>query len=209
MDDSTGREDEKVVEQAREQGRREELERQREQELAMEKGRRMGLEEERERQKRKGGGGSGVKIAALFIALLIIIAIIAYMTLSVSVTAVSPGGPLPYMTMYGVSFPEGQAITVGDSAITVLSYQNELISDIDGDREKLVIGEGRVTGERRAVITTFGSVRLMDSDFLMNLTYKGERDNRAYFDMAVYTSRQVPDILLRLLLPREIDARPI
>lgn len=209
LDDSTSREDEQAKELAMEQGRREEQERQRERELAMEKGRKLGQEEERKREQQKGRGGSGLKIAILAVILVVIIAFIAYMTLSVSVTNVSPGGPLPFMTMYGVSFPEGQPISIGNTQITVLSYGNELISDIDGDREKLVIGEGRVTNERRAVITTLGSVRLTDTDFLMNLTYKGERDNRAYFDMAVYTSRQVPDVLLRLLLPREIDARPI
>jgi hypothetical protein len=49
----------------------------------------------------------------------------------------------------------------------------------------------------------------MDTNFQINLKYKGERDNRAYFDMAVHTSKQVPDILLRQLLPNEIDARPV
>jgi hypothetical protein len=49
----------------------------------------------------------------------------------------------------------------------------------------------------------------MDTNFKINLKYKGERDNRAYFDMAVHTSKQVPDMLLKQLLPAEIDARPI
>jgi len=91
----------------------------------------------------------------------------------------------------------------------VLSYQNELISDIDGNRQKLVVGEDRVISERRAVITTLGIITLMDTNFQINLKYKGDRDNRAYFDMAVQTSRQVPDLLLRKLLPPGIDARPI
>ena len=47
----------------------------------------------------------------------------------------------------------------------------------------------------------------MDVNYKITLTYKGERDNRAYFDMAVLTSKQVPDILLKRLLPPEIDAR--
>jgi len=206
MDDTTSRDEEKARELGREQGQKEERERQKEREQAMEKGRRMGQEEERQKKKRRGGG---IRIALLILILLIVIVAVAYLTLSVSVTNVAPGGALPFTTTYGVSFPEGQAIKVGGSQITVLSYNNELISDIDGDREKLVIGEGRVTGQKQAVITTFGSVTVMDTDFLMNLTYKGERDNRAYFDMAVITSRQVPDVLIRLLLPREIDARPI
>jgi hypothetical protein len=41
------------------------------------------------------------------------------------------------------------------------------------------------------------------------MKYKIEQDNRTYFDRAVHTSRQVPDVLLKQLLPSEIDARPI
>jgi len=191
MDDLTSRDDEKA------------------RELATEKGRKEGREEERAREKRKGGLGTGIKIVIYLIVLAIIAAVAAFLTLSVSVTNVSPGNSFPFTTMYGVSFPEGQTITIGNTHISVLSYQNEIISDIDGDRQKLVVGEERVISERRAVITTLGAITLMDSNFQINLKYKGDRDNRAYFDMAVHTSRQVPDMLLRQLLPPEIDARPI
>ena len=191
MDDLTSRDDEKA------------------RELATEKGRKEGREEERAREKRKGGLGTGIKIVIYLIVLAIIVAVAAFLTLSVSVTNVSPGNSFPFTTMYGVSFPEGQTITIGNTHISVLSYQNEIISDIDGDRQKLVVGEERVISERRAVITTLGAITLMDSNFQINLKYKGDRDNRAYFDMAVHTSRQVPDMLLRQLLPPEIDARPI
>jgi len=127
----------------------------------------------------------------------------------VIVTNVTPGDALPFTTNYGVSFPEGQTITIGNTHINVLTYQNEIISDIDGDRQKLVVGEDRIIAERRAVITTLGAITLMDTNFKIDLKYKGERDNRAYFDMAVHTSKQVPDMLLKQLLPPEIDARPI
>jgi ferric-dicitrate binding protein FerR (iron transport regulator) len=112
-------------------------------------------------------------------------------------------------TNYAVTFPEGQSIAIGNSHMTVLSYQNELISDIDGDRQKLVAGEDRVISERRAMITTFGAIKLMDTNFQINLKYKGNRDNLAYFDMAIHTSQQVPDVLLRQLLPAEIHAQPM
>src|SRR5665647_36917 len=108
-----------------------------------------------------------------------------------------------------MGFRSPKARHVGNTHINVLSYQNELISDIDGDRQKLVVGEDRIIAERRAVITTLGAITLLDTNFKIDLKYKGERDNRAYFDMAVHTSRQVPDILLKQLLPAEIDARPI
>jgi hypothetical protein len=204
MEDISSRDEEK----AREKGRKEEQDRQRERDQATEKGRKQGLEEERARTKQKGGGG-GLKIVIYLIVLAIIVVVVAFLTLSVSVTNVTPGNALPFTTNYGVSFPEGQAITIGNTHINVLTYQNELISDIDGDRQKLVVGEDRVISERRAVIATLGAITLMDTNFKINLKYNGERDNRAYFDMAVHTSKQVPDILLKQLLPPEIDARPI
>ena len=220
-------EDEKAREVAREMGRIEEHDRhreldlaaekarkdeqalQRERELATEKGRRQGLEEERTREKGKGGFGTGMKVAISLIVLGIILLVVAFLSLSVSVTNVTPGNSLPFTTTYGVSFPEGQTVTVGNVHINVLSYQNELISDIDGDRQKLVIGENRVVRERRAVITTLGAITLIDTVFEIDLKYNGERDNRAFFDMAIHTSRQVPDVLLRNLIPPEMDARPI
>jgi hypothetical protein len=159
--------------------------------------------------KSKGGLGTAVKVIVGIIILIIIIAAVAILTMNVTVMTATPGVSMPFTTNYGVSFPEGQQITVGNTHISVLSYQNELISDIDGDRQKLVYGEDRIISERRAVITTLGAVPLIDTHFQIDLKYKGERDNRAYFDMAVHTSGQVPDILLRHLLPDAIDARPI
>jgi hypothetical protein len=231
MDDLTSRDDEQKQEIAREKarleeqrlqqerekaaekGRQDEQKLQRERELATEKGRKQGLEEEREREKArekpKSSGGSGLKILLYLIVLAVIAVVIAILTLSVAVTDVTGSTALPFTTNYAVTFPEGQSIAIGSSHISVLSYQNELISDIDGDRQKLVIGESRIIRERRAVITTFGVIRLMDTNFQIDLKYKGDRDNLAYFDMAVHTSQQVPDVLLRQLLPAEIHATPI
>ena len=214
MDDITSRDEEKV--QKEEQIRKEEQNRQQDaqktRDQATEKGRKQGLEEERAREKareKQKGMGTGVKVILSLIVLAIIVVIAAYATLSVSVMDVTAGSAFPFTSNYGVTFPEGQTITIGTSHIIVLSFQNEIISDIDGDRQKLVVGEDRVISERHAVITTLGVIKLLDTNFKINLKYKGNRDNVAYFDMAVLTSQQVPDILLRQLLPAEINAQPI
>jgi hypothetical protein len=241
MDTLTSRDDEKRLLQAREQGRMEEQNLQRERELAMEQGRKQGLDEERSREniraneqanaqananaaqananaaqananareKSTEGWGMGVKIIASLAILAIIVAVVGLLTLSVSVMTPSTNYALPFTTNYAVTFPEGQAIAIGSSQMTVLSYQNELISDIDGDRQKLVVGEDRVISQRRALITTFGVVKLMDTNFQINLKYKGNRDNLAYFDMSIHTSQQVSDMLLNRLLPAEIHAQPM
>jgi F0F1-type ATP synthase assembly protein I len=209
MDDISSRDDEKSRELAKEKGRQEEQGMQRQRELATEKGRKQGQEQEREREKGKSGKSTGMKIVLSIVAVVIVIVVAAILTLSVNVSTVIPGNPMPFTTNYGVSFPEGQTVTVGNVHIVVLSYQNELNSDIDGARQKLVVGEDRVISERRAVITTLGFITLVDTFFQINLKYDGDRDNRAYFDMAVHTSKQIPDILLNRLIPAEMDARPI
>lgn len=211
MEDITTRDEEKARELARERERAQEEERKRQEEIerAKEEARKQAIEQEKARETERGGKGTGIKYALYLVVLLFIIALVAWLSLNVNVSKVEPGLSLPFTTNYGVSFPEGQQITIGNTRITVLSYQNELISDIDGEREKLVIGEDRIISERRAVITTLGALTLMDTHFKIHLKYKGERDKRAYFDMAVHTSRQVPDMLLKQLLPAEIDARPI
>jgi len=209
MDDIISKDDEKGRELARQKGRIEEQNNERDRVLATEKGRKQGLEEERAREKQKGGLGTGIKIAISLVVILIILAVVALLTLSVSVTNVTPGNTFPFTTNYGVTFVEGQPITIGNSHLTVMSYQNEIISDVDGNRQKLVVGEDRVIAERRAVITTLGVIPLIDTNFQVNLKYKGNRDNLAYFDMALKTSQQVPDLLLKKLLPAEINAQPI
>jgi len=205
MDDITSRDDEKAREQAAEKGRKEEQDRQKEREQATEKGRKQGLEQERARQKAKRGSGTGIIIALVVI--VIVFAAIAWFSMSETVTSVTPGTPLPFTTNYAVSFPEGQTTTLGNSRINVMWFENELITDIDGAKQKLVVGEERNISERRGIIKALGVITLMDTNYVINLKYKGERDGRAYFDMAVHTSKQVPDMLLKRMLPPEIDAR--
>lgn len=213
MDEIVSRDDEKGREVARQKGRIDEQEMQRVREQAVEKGREQGKQEERRRedakQPKQEGMGTGAKIAIGIVVLLVIAALLAVLTISVSVTNVSTNYALPYTTTYAVTFPEGQPISIGNSQMTVLSYDNELISDIDGDRQKLVVGEDRVINERRAIIKTFGVITLMDTNFQVNLKYKGNRDNLVYFDMAIQTSQQVPEMLLKRLLPGEIHATPM
>ena len=185
----------KELEREREKIRKEEQDKQKELELAQEKGRKKGLEEERNREKH--GLGTGIKIVIALIVLALIVGLAAFLTLNITITPVSQETSLPFTVNYAVSFPEGQTITIGNTHITVLSYQNQLISDIDGDRQNLVVGEDRVIPERRAVVKTLGVITLIDTNFKINLTYQGAENNRAYFNMKVQSSRQVPDLLLR------------
>lgn len=209
MDDIISRREESGLELAREKGRIDEKNQQREREQATEAGRRQGIGEERNREGQKEGLGTGIKIILGLAGLAIIVALLAFLTLSVSVTPASTQYALPFTTNYAVTFPEGQPVSIGNSQMTVLTFENEIISDIDGNKQKLVDGETRTIAERRAVITTFGVIKVLDTNFLINLKYKGNRDNLAYFDMSIQTSQQVPDMLLKQLLPAEIHAQPM
>ena len=132
MEDISTRDEEKAREQALEKGKEEERKRQEELERAKEDARKQAIQQERTRQKEKG---SSMKYLVYVIILAIVLVAVAWFSLNVTVTNVVPGNALPFTTNYGVSFPEGQTITVGNTHINVLSYQNELISDIDGDRQ--------------------------------------------------------------------------
>lgn len=122
MDDISTRDDEKARETALEQGREEERRRLAEIERAKEEARKDAIEQEKARQKEKNRSGSGLKYIVYILVLAIIVALVAWFSLNVTVTNVTPGNALPFRTNYGVSFPEGQTITVGNTHINVLTY---------------------------------------------------------------------------------------
>jgi hypothetical protein len=204
MDDLNSRDIEQAAEQGRKTGQADEKDKQRDLDQARNEGR----QQERSRKKREGLG-TGIKIVLGIVVLAIVLIAVALLTLSVTVTTDTSGLSLPFTSNYGVSFPDGQTTTIGNVQITTLSSGDLIITDIDGVKQNMIVGDVRQISERRAVITTLGAVTLVDTSFQIDLKYDGERESRADFDMAVHTSKQVPDYLLRLLLPNQIDARPI
>lgn len=155
-----------------------------------------------------GGMGTGTKILLGVLVLVLILLAAVILTLTVSTVNPEQGATQPYTTLYAVSFPEGEATSIGTTRIVVLSYQDEMVVDVDGDREKLVIGEERRLAERRARITVLG-IPIIETNFQITLKYKGVRTNRAYFDLTLQTQKQVPEFILKRLLPASIDARAV
>jgi len=219
MADPTTTDEMKVAEKAREKAQEEERQRQRELEMAKDRARKEGMEQEKAKEQARKEGqkegkstaekGSGLKVLVGVILLLIIICLAVLLTLNVTVSNPVTGVSMPFSSKYSVTFPIGQQVTIGNTHITVLTYQNELLSNIDGDQQKLVEGQDRLTSERRAVVTTLGVITLVDTNFQIDLQYQGQRDNLAYFNLIINTSKQVPDFLLRMLLPSSINASPI
>ena len=156
---------------------------------------------------REGGLSSRTKILAAVLVFIIVVIAAAILTISVTNTTADPGTSLPFGTQYRVTLPDGEPVTIGNTHIVVMSYENEMVTDVDGNREKLVVGEERVISPRHAQITVFG-IPVFNTDFQITLHYLGTNGKNADFDMTVKTSKQVPDFVLRLLIPSNMNAQP-
>jgi len=150
---------------------------------------------------------SGIKMVLLVVVLLAAVCAAAYLTLSIDITDPRQGVSYPYTTTYNVWFPDGEPVTIGNARMMSLSYDDELIFDVNGNREKLVVGEEKEIGSHEAIVKVFG-VTVIDTDFRMLLKYRGLSEGKANFYLTVQTSRQIPQFLVDRLLPKEIQAQP-
>jgi hypothetical protein len=153
------------------------------------------------------GWSTGTKALVGIIVLVLVIATLAVFTLTVAVLETRAGTEFPYTTNYRVTLPDGEPVTIGNSHILVTSYNNELIADVDGTREKLVVGQQRVISPRHAQVTVMG-IPVIDTDFQITLTYLGSTGSNANFDMSVKTSTQIPEFVVRRLIPPSMNAQP-
>lgn len=158
--------------------------------------------------KEKKGWGLGTKILLWLLAIVVVIAILAVLTISVAVLNTPTGTSYPYTTTYRVSLPDGEAVTVGNSRILVLTMGNEVDTSVDGSKERLAIGQERTISARYARISALG-IPFIDTDFQIVLKYIGPSGTNALFDMKIMTSRQVPEILIRRIIPPSMGAQPI
>jgi hypothetical protein len=158
--------------------------------------------------KDKKGWSTGTKILLGIVVAVVLVAIVAAITLTVAVLDTKAGTQFPYVTSYRVTLPDGEPVTIGNSRIVTMSYNNEMVADVDGTREKLVVGQERVISPRHAQVTVLG-IPLIDTDFQITLTYRGTDGKNTLFDMTVKTSRQIPEMVLSRLIPANMNARPL
>jgi hypothetical protein len=158
--------------------------------------------------KEKKGWGLGTRILLWLIAIVVIVAVLAFLTISVSVLDQPAGNSFPFTTSYRVSLPDGEPVTIGNSRIIVLTMGNEVDTSVDGSKERLAIGQERLISARYARISALG-IPIMDTDFQIVLKYIGPSGTNALFDMRIMTSRQVPEILIRNIIPPGMGAQPI
>jgi hypothetical protein len=153
------------------------------------------------------GWSTGTKALVGIVVLVIVVAMLAVFTLTIAVIDTKTGTEFPYTTTYHVTLPDGQPVTIGNSHILVTSYNNELIADVDGTKEKLVVGQERVISPRHAQVTVVG-VPVIDTDFQITLIYRGSTGDTANFDMTVRTSKQMPEYVISRLIPPSMNAQP-
>ncbi|MDP3565170.1 MAG: hypothetical protein Q8R70_11845 [Methanoregula sp.] len=154
------------------------------------------------------GWGLGTKILLGILGLIAVIAVIAVVTLTVAVVESQTGTSFPYITTYRVSLPDGEPVTIGSTRILALTMPDGVDVAVDGNKEKLTVGQERIINPRYARISALG-VPLMDTDFQITLRYLGASGNNALFDMTVRTSKQVPEMVVRKLLPPSMNAQPV
>jgi hypothetical protein len=159
-------------------------------------------------QPEKQGWSLGTKILLWIIAIVVVISLIAVVTLTVAVIDSPTGTSFPFTTSYRVSLPDSEPVTIGNSRIIVLTMGNEVDTSVDGSKERLAIGQERTISARYARITALG-MPIIDTDFQIVLKYIGPSGNNALFDMKVMTSRQVPEILIRRIIPANMNAQPV
>jgi hypothetical protein len=159
-------------------------------------------------QKERMGWSTGTKVLVAAVAIIAIFAIVAVLTLTIAVLDSKAGTQFPYVTSYKVSLPDGDPVTIGNSRIVTMSYDNEMIADVDGTREKLVVGQERVISPRHAQVSVLG-LPLIDTDFQITLIYRGTDGKNTLFDMTIRTSKQIPELVLRQLIPAKMNAQPV
>jgi hypothetical protein len=140
-------------------------------------------------------------------ALIVLLLLAAYATISLEQSIPYAGATYPWTTTYDVLFPDGKQVYIGSTSLMALSYQDEVIIDVDGDREKMVIGEERLISERRAVIRALG-IPIADTNYQMYIKFLEVQDKNIKFYLTIKTSQQVPQFLIERILPSEIQARP-
>jgi hypothetical protein len=158
--------------------------------------------------KEKQGWSLGTRILLWLIAIVVIVGVIAVLTLTVAVIDTPTGTSFPYTTTYRVSLPDSEPISIGNSKIIVLTMGNEVDTSVDGVKERLAIGQERTISARYARISALG-MPVIDTDFQIVLKYIGSSGSNALFDMRVMTSRQVPEMLIRQIIPPRMGAQPI
>lgn len=169
--------------------------------------------EERMSAKKEDAKGSnsktGLKIAAVVVIILVVVAAAGFATLTIVADLPPASGALyPYTITYDVLIPEGQTFSVGGTPLIILSTGDQLLMKIGDKTEPFSIGQTKTITERTARVTTLW-IPVVETNYMVDATYRGMVGDRADFYLVVKTSRQIPAILIDRILPAGIMARPV
>ncbi|MDH7594157.1 MAG: hypothetical protein QHG99_07395 [Methanomicrobiales archaeon] len=146
-------------------------------------------------------------VLLVIFATFVLLFIVAYLSIRLEQSTPYAGATYPWTVTYEVLFPDGKQVYIGSTSIMALSYQDEIIIDVDGKRDKMVVGEERLISERRAVIKALG-IPIADTNYQMYVRFLGRQEKNIRFYLTIKTSQQVNQFLIDRILPGEIQAKP-
>lgn len=152
-------------------------------------------------------GNIKVKIGIVLALILIIAAAGAY-TFNVDATLPATGMNYPYTTTYDVLFPDGEKIEVAGTTLIALTDGNEVFLKVADENRKMLVGETETITSRRVVAKIFG-VSIIDTNYRIDAEYRGLVGDLLDFYLIVQTEKQVPQFIINMLMPEEINARPV
>ncbi len=150
----------------------------------------------------------------LFIVLLLLVVVAGagIATFKMDPTLPATGSSFPYVTTYDVLFPQGQSVNFAGTYITAAGTGNKVIVTAGGGQgTEMGIGETRTFSQPKRVILKIFGMTLIDTNYQVDLEFRGYVPSvgKNDFYMTFKTSNQVPQFLIDMLIPTEVNARPI
>ena len=144
----------------------------------------------------------------LLIAIIAILFAVVYLSIDVETTTPFGSESYPYMVTYNVTFPASEEIKIGNNELFAIPEDESVVLSVNGERKDLSYGTEynmQEIGIRAKII----GMDMYKTDAKISLGYKGKIEENANFYLRVSTSKQIPEFLLSMTIPSEINAEPM
>lgn len=148
----------------------------------------------------------------ILLLVLVVVAGAAIATFKMDPALPATGSSFPYTTTYDVLFPQGQSVNFAGTYITAAGTGDKVIVTAGG-RQGIEMSDGdtRTFSQPKRVIVKIFGITLIDTDYMVDSEFRGyvPSEGKNDFYMTFKTSKQVPQGLIDMLIPKEVNARPI
>ncbi|MDY6966212.1 MAG: hypothetical protein SVM80_09660 [Halobacteriota archaeon] len=141
------------------------------------------------------------------IPVIIILLLVLYFSISVETTDPIGSESYPYTVTYNVTFPATEEVTVGNNKLFAIPGEDEVILSVNGEKKEISVGttyEMQEIGVKAKIL----GIQVYDTDARISFEYIGKVEDDANFYLRVSTSSQIPEFMLSMTLPSEIEAKP-